>query len=80
MPDRTLLKLCLASVHSRNLGTREERKSSNGEVNTLENTSKVGNGTIRNLAYLATNSRCANNGICIRPDIWTLKLQIVKPV
>ena len=55
MPDRILLKLRLTSIHSRNLGMREEKKSSNGEVNTLVKVTKVGNGTVRNLAYLTTN-------------------------
>ena len=55
MPKRTLLKLRLTSIHSRNSGMREERKSSKGEVNTLGKVTKVGNGTVRNLAYLTTN-------------------------
>ena len=57
MPDRTLLKLRLTSIHSRNSGMREERKSSNGVVSILGKVTKVGNGTVRNLAYLGTNGR-----------------------
>ena len=57
MPDRILLKLRLTSFHSRNSGTREEKNSSNGEVNTLEKVTKVSNGTARSLAYLARNGR-----------------------
>ena len=77
MPDRILLKLRLTSFHSRNSGTREEKNSSNGEVNTLEKVTKVSNGTARSLAYLARNGRWANNEICTRPDFWTSKLQFL---
>ena len=57
MPDTTLLKLRLTSIHSRNSGMREERKSSNGEVKILGKVTKVGNDTIRNMTYLTTNGR-----------------------